>query len=50
LLVAAGSVDYARRLAHRLISGARRHLRLLPVSRYRDLLETWAEYVVRRDL
>jgi geranylgeranyl diphosphate synthase type I len=49
LLIDAGGVDHARALSEQYIHNAVSHLDSLPPSRYKELLITWADYIIHRD-
>jgi len=49
VLVDVGAIDHAHKVAAEYVRKARTHLRTIPSSPYRDLLQTWAEYVTRRE-
>jgi len=48
-LRAAGSIDFARNLAHDLIREGKEHLRVLPDNEARDRLDDIADFLVERD-
>ncbi len=45
-----GSIEYTRQIAARMVHDALDSLMKLPPSRYRDLLQQWAEYLITRDV
>ncbi len=45
-----GGIDYTQQLATRVVEEALARLANVPPSRYRDLLEQWAEYLIQRQL
>ncbi|RKY73792.1 MAG: hypothetical protein DRQ24_01525 [Candidatus Latescibacterota bacterium] len=49
LLVELGAVERTRSLADRYVADAIEHLQKIPDSRYKQLLATWAEYIVCRE-
>ncbi len=49
LLVEAGGVDYARRLAGKYSRKAMAHIAAVPPSPSKDLLVAWADFLTRRD-
>jgi len=44
-----GSIEYTRALAGSYIKEAKEQIETIPGSRYKDLLLTWAEYMVKRE-
>jgi geranylgeranyl diphosphate synthase type I len=44
-----GSFDYARQLAEAQLASARHALAKVPASSYRDWLEAWADFMVKRE-
>jgi geranylgeranyl diphosphate synthase type I len=48
LLQDLGGIDYTRRLANRMVDDGLTLLANVPPSRYRDLLQQWAEYLIDR--
>lgn len=50
LLKSTGGVDYAHQLARDYINRALKYLDQIPDSPYKELLRTWARYIVEREL
>lgn len=50
LLQSTGGVEYAKNLAREKVQKALSHLSTLPESKYKDLLNTWAIYIIEREL
>ena len=48
LLKSSGGVEYAKRMAQSYIEDALTHLAVLPCSPQKELLESWAAYIVER--
>lgn len=44
-----GSIDYTGALAAKYTGEAKKHLKNIPQSKYKDLLLMWAEYMIRRE-
>ncbi len=44
-----GGVDWVKDRATKLIENARKHLEILPESRYKDLLWQWSEFMINRE-
>jgi len=44
-----GSIEYTRALADSYVMKAKEQIKTVPGSRYKDLLLTWAEYMVKRE-
>ncbi len=49
ILIEYNGVEYTRKLAESFISEALRELAPLPAGRFKDLLSTWAQYIINRD-
>ena len=49
LLVDLGGIEYTRSRAHHYIESALPELDKVPPSPYRDLLASWAEFMIERD-
>jgi geranylgeranyl diphosphate synthase, type I len=45
-----GGIERTRERARRYIEQARKHLEVLPDTRYRSLLAAWAEFLINRDV
>ncbi|MBN2008913.1 polyprenyl synthetase family protein [candidate division KSB1 bacterium] len=50
LLIDLNGVDYSQRLAQKYLDTALSHLNALRASRYKDLLKSWADFMINRDL
>jgi geranylgeranyl diphosphate synthase, type I len=50
ILIQYNGVEYTRKLAESFVSEAIQELSVLPESRFKDLLLTWARYIVSREL
>jgi geranylgeranyl diphosphate synthase type I len=50
LLQGLGGIEYTQQVATRMVKEAEAHLAHVPPSRYKDLLQDWAEYLVGRAL
>lgn len=49
ILIEYNGIEYTRKLAESIVDQAVQTISLLPESRYKELLLTWAKYVVNRD-